>query len=438
MNKFSKLKSFFLKDTELLKKIFFTTLSRGAAAGGTFVFNFILAKFLDIDDFGHFMLAYTILVGLSIVSRFGMGTAVLRFAGVLYENKNPGQLKKLNVDALKLNLLLSITLSICLLLFKKTLANYFFDGELVDSLLTVIAIVIPFYSYIGLQSAFMKAYKKPQWAALFEIGIVNFFTGSIVLCLALVGLEITKEIASVILLLSCVAVVFVGSEYVKRILRKSTMTSKVIQVETNTNFFRTLPDYALSSIIDYSVKFTPTLFLGYFASSSDVGLYSLANRIAIVISFILWIINSVYAPYFANLYENGDKIKLQQMVKNSMLYMILIATPLFLIILIFSTQILGYFGSAYKDASFALILLGTGQYINVLTGPVVFLLNMTGLQKKIRNIVILTGALSIISSLIFIPIYGIMGAVFSTVIGLVIQNLLALYITKRDLEISIF
>ena len=208
-------------------------------------------------------------------------------------------------------------------------------------------------------------------------------------------------------------------------------------LDTKYSFFPTLPDYALSSITTYLLKFSPVIILGYYVTEDKVALYSLANSITFLISFILWIISTVYAPHYANLYHKKKLNDLVFVLRRSMLYVLIVAIPIFLLIFFLPVNILHVFGEKYISAKIALQILAVAQLFNIATGPVYFLLNMTGHQKKLRNIIITTSIFSVATSLLLIPKFGFMGAVYSTAIGLVMQNSLAFYHANKLLNIKI-
>jgi O-antigen/teichoic acid export membrane protein len=416
-----------------LKKIIVTTFSRGLAALGTFFLNFILAKTLSIDDYGNYILVYTMMIGVSFVVQFGMPTAILRFASILFENKQFNQIKALKKKIYKLMFFLSlITISI-VLLFRETISRSFFDQNVID-LIIIFCVILPIYSLVNIQSSFFKAYKKPEIAPFFEVGLTAFFTSVIVYIANYFKLEsITKEFVAYSYLLSMLIVVLYG--YFKLHILEKTIIDEGL--DTKYSFFTTLPDYALSSITTYLLKFSPVLVLGYYVTEDKVALYSLANSITFTISFILWIISTVYAPHYANLYHNNKLNDLVFILRRSMLYVFIVAIPIFLLILFLPVSILNVFGEKYISAKIALQIMAVAQLFNISTGPVYFLLNMTGHQKKLRNIIIATSIFSVITSLLLIPKFGFMGAVYSTSTGLVMQNSLAFYHAKKLLGIKI-
>jgi O-antigen/teichoic acid export membrane protein len=113
--------------------------------------------------------------------------------------------------------------------------------------------------------------------------------------------------------------------------------------------------------------------------------------------------------------------------------MLLFATPVLIIMLCVPHFFMGLFGEEYKQAAPLLQILIIGQFINVITGSVGFLLNMSGHEKDMRNVVFISGSLAVVLSLILIPLYGVTGAAIATAIALASQNLLAVYKVKQRL-----
>ena len=70
--------------------------------------------------------------------------------------------------------------------------------------------------------------------------------------------------------------------------------------------------------------------------------------------------------------------------------------------------------------------------INALSGPVGYLLNMTGFEKDNRNVTILSAFIIAGINFILIPKFGILGAAISTLISQSLWNgLLIFYAYKR-------
>jgi O-antigen/teichoic acid export membrane protein len=94
---------------------------------------------------------------------------------------------------------------------------------------------------------------------------------------------------------------------------------------------------------------------------------------------------------------------------------------------------MGLFGEEYVQAAHLLQILVVGQFINVITGSVGYLLNMSGHEKDMRNVVFFSGPLALGLGLFLTPIYGATGAAVATAIALASQNLIAVYMVKKRL-----
>lgn len=420
----------FKEDKYYLEKIIRTSLTRGLAAIGTFLFNFVLAKYLGVTDFGHFMLAYTILVVLGIIVRFGMPPAIIRFAGIMVSGFKVGQLKKLKRDTYYLCFLFGIVATIIMSLSQEVLINKFFDKAPITNFIIVISIAIPFYSILTIQSAFLKALKKPEIAPLFEAGLTTFVTAIVVQVIALSRIELTLFFVGNIFLFSAIFVFIAGKLIVDKFI-SDLEGNRDYKLENYNGFYVTLFDYAIANLVRYAVTFSPIIILGYFATGEDIGLFSIANSISFVIAFILWIVNSVYAPFFASLYKLNQLQELRKLVRRSIYYMLAISLPCFMLIVLFPETILKFFGEEFIQAKKALYILCTAQLINVSVGPIYFLLDMTGYERKVRNIVITAGVISLILSMLLIPKFGFEGAAIASGVGLVLQNLLALFYKNK-------
>ena len=104
-----------------------------------------------------------------------------------------------------------------------------------------------------------------------------------------------------------------------------------------------------------------------------------------------------------------------------------------MLMLLFPNQIMGIFGKQFINGSNLLQILSVGQFINVATGAVSYLLMMSGFEKDLRNIVVLSGILSLCVTFSLTKFYGIVGAAYATTCTVLLQNLLAVGMVKKRL-----
>ena len=91
------------------------------------------------------------------------------------------------------------------------------------------------------------------------------------------------------------------------------------------------------------------------------------------------------------------------------------------------------FGKGFEGGAWYLRVLSLGQFINVITGCVGYLLTMSGHEKDMRNITVINGVLAIVLALILNPIFGAMGSAISTAIAVAVSNLMAVGMVQKRL-----
>ncbi|MCR4288475.1 MAG: polysaccharide biosynthesis C-terminal domain-containing protein, partial [Deltaproteobacteria bacterium] len=161
-----------------------------------------------------------------------------------------------------------------------------------------------------------------------------------------------------------------------------------------------------------------------------------ASRTAFLISFVLIAVNTIAAPKFAALYHKGDMEALGSIARHSAKLMAIFASPVLLLFLIFPGWVMAIFGSQYADHGLILAVLAIGQFINVATGSVGYLLVMTGNERLQLYGISAVTVVSIVLYLTLIPAFGITGAAIATGVSVASQNLLACYLVYRALGIK--
>jgi O-antigen/teichoic acid export membrane protein len=181
------------------------------------------------------------------------------------------------------------------------------------------------------------------------------------------------------------------------------------------------------------IQFSGQLIGGVWLTSTEIAQLSVAQRTAMLTSFILMAVNLVVAPNFALLFKNKEMIELKHLAIKSVRIMILVSTPLLLIMLLVPSHIMSVFGQGFSDGAVYLQILAIGQFINVATGSVGYLLSMSGHEKDLRNMVLVTGPFAILLTFVLVPLYGATGSAIATAIAISLQNLLGVYFVHKRL-----
>ena len=183
---------------------------------------------------------------------------------------------------------------------------------------------------------------------------------------------------------------------------------------------------------------TDIVLLGYFADPDDVGVYFAATRIANLMAFIFFSLNALAVPKFAELHGAGKHAELQRFVRGVIHAMFWPTLAAGIFLLVAGEFILGLFGSGFEAGYPILVLLMLGFLARAATGPTEYLLNMTGNQNVVALIYGLAAVGNIGLNLMFIPVWGGIGAAVATAISVLVSTICLAAVVRRRLGITAF
>lgn len=165
--------------------------------------------------------------------------------------------------------------------------------------------------------------------------------------------------------------------------------------------------YYLGAVFSVTTYKLDELFITYFINTIQLGFYSLAN---IICSPMVMAGNAFSSALFKRFAES-DTIPRKVFVLN-FIWVIISSLVLFI-----SSNILVrlFFGEGFGDVAIYIIPLSLSYVFKTLCQPFAFLA-AKGKGKEIRNVAILEGVFSIITNIIFIPLWGVMGAIYSSIL----------------------
>lgn len=178
------------------------------------------------------------------------------------------------------------------------------------------------------------------------------------------------------------------------------------------------------------------MLLGILQGHDAAGHYAAASRVADLIVFALASANVIVAPLIAGLHARNDLAGMQRMLTLLAWGVTLFTLPLVLVVVFWGRPILGFFGMGYDVAYVSLLILVGGQVVNALSGPVDFVMSMTGQQVKMLQILATATVLNLLLNLLLIPPFGLTGAAIATASTTVFWNLYMRRIVRQRLGID--
>jgi len=389
-------------------------------------FNIYLARLYGAEVMGLFALTLTAANIFTIFAKMGTQTSLVRFVAQYAGQRNFTAVKQIYNKTLQLVLPISIFLCIIFYFLSPFIANDIFHKSKLIIPLRITSFVLPFSTLIGVNTASLRGLKKIRDAFIFSTvlpPVLSTFS-LIVFTYFIVKSYLTPIYVNLLTVFTCALYsLILWQKYSKKLI-KSDIYEKTIEIKKSEIVKVSMTMFMTSAML-LIMGWTDTFMLGIFRSASEVGVYRISIQIALLTSFTLGAVNSIAAPKFSELYWKNENNALKTVTKFASKVVFLSALPVYLIIVLFSKQILGIFGKEFIAGSIALIILATGQFVNAACGSVGFLLDMTGNQKIFMTAMLIGGTLNIVLNFWLIPFYGIIGAALATAVSTAVWNILA-------------
>lgn len=181
---------------------------------------------------------------------------------------------------------------------------------------------------------------------------------------------------------------------------------------------------------------TDTIMVGWYRSIDDVGFYGAAQRVIQLVYLIPSLLSIAFFPAMSRAVKDSGMMK--KLLEKSISIMTLFAIPLTAGgVLLAGDIMLLLYGPLYTTASGAfriLCLTFLPAFLIGMFGNAIFALNK---EKKLIFYVLLGIFGNFLFNLLFIPLWGIEGASFSTVVNLIILTLYLIYFLRKELHFRI-
>jgi len=176
------------------------------------------------------------------------------------------------------------------------------------------------------------------------------------------------------------------------------------------------------------------IVLGVYLEASQLGIFSVAAAISGFIPLLLQATNSIFAPVIAGLHARGEKEVLRRLFQTLTKWILGLTAPLVIVIVLFAPALMGIFGPEFRAGWLVVVIASIGQLVNCGVGSVGYLLIMSGHQNRLVRVQAYTGGLTLISSLLVVPLWGIVGAAAVGALTTVVSNLWYLGEVRRVLN----
>jgi len=399
----------------------FITKTIGVLLG--LILNILIARRLGIENSGYYFLGLTVVSILSVLGRAGLDQTILRYVGRAHERADWGLINDLRNKALILGGVSSLIIAMLLWVFSDWFSANVFERSEMSSVLRMFSPAIVGLSLLTLVGITLQGMRKTVVSSI----ALNVSTNAIVIT-SLFFFAVDQPSVMAFLYSGGVWVAFF---IVLFFLRKGQRASAGI-IEWDVIFQSCFP-LLIVNVMNQVVLWSGQLIAGAWVSPEELAQLSVAIRVSMLSSFVLMAVNFVVAPRYAAMYADGDLLKLERMARLSVRIMVMLVSPVVVILFLFPGHVMGLFGEGFAEGSYLLQILIVGQFINVATGSVGYLLSMSGHEKDLRNMRLVLGPFSICLALVLVPAYGVTGCAIATAFSVALQNLILVWYVKKRL-----
>ena len=406
---------------------------RIAGAGLSLVSTLVLARYLGYAAFGEFAFASATVQFMTILAKLGLDNTSLRFVAQYRQSE---QIERLwgfvrtaaNASGLA-SCALALLVAVSTLVFQDS-----FSGQLSTCLLAS-AGLLAFLPLLQLYEAMLIALGRSIQGLLSPVITPLLFMALLFVSSKLFPKPLGSPTAMLLYITAAMGAFLVARALLRQSLAplKNRFTST--ETVSSTWFAMAMPMLALHVLV-YIQGQSATLFCGLFLSTEESGLYATASRIAGVALLGLQSVVTLASPRMAALHGAACEDELRKYVQLCSWASLASCLPLALVLALAGRPLLAFFGPEFVAGYVPMLLLLVGTVVCAATGPVAQLLYMTGHYNACLKLYAVIAGLAVVSQVLLIPHYGILGAAITTTGAQVVWNLALVYLAKSKLNVN--
>lgn len=402
---------------ELLKGAGIIFSGRLIGRGLGFVSHFLFARILGPNPYGVFLLGLALFNFVTLLSDLGLRTGVLREAAAAEGRGDRDMVKGTILSGALLALGASVLGAVGLIVMRGWAVATFKAPDLAW-LLPLFALALPFATVGLIFVSGLQALRRMKALSAIQYLCDPLFRIATFMVLIFLGWRLFAAGASHLLAsvaIAMLALLWLSSSF-------PLFTPPIL------TRFRLAPLLAfslplvMSNVVGFVLQWADSLFLGYYQTVWEVGIYGAAVRLAGLGGIFLMAVSTIFAPKIYALYGQGDLEEVGRLYQRSTRWVLICVMPLFFYTLLNAKTLLALFGPEFVRGSPALIILAAAYLVMTGTGPAGDVVLMTGRSKAILYTSAVSGVLGLGLNIYLIPRFGLIGAASATGLAIALGN----------------
>jgi len=399
---------------------------RALGPGIAFAMSVLIVRLLGAEGSGVFYLASTLVLAGAVAGRCGLDTTLLRFAGAAWGSGDPAGVMGLKRNAIRITTLVGAAMTLTIVTSADWLSRAVFAEPELGEVMKVASFAIVPSALINLQASLLKSIARPGRAALVE-GVAMPLLVTSLLALAMLFVSVDATVVAGCYLAGTILTALLAG----RILAHCLPAAEAVHRLPLRGLMKSAVPLLWVDLMNFALVWALLLLIGVLASSSEVGIYNAAQRLTMQVGLLVTLFGSVTAPRFAALHADKHLETIDRLAVRTTRYVSLLASPFLVILLVWPEPVLALFGPEFRSAATPVRVLAMGQLVNALSGPVGYLLVVTGHERDLRNCQIVTVCLVLALGTVLIGHHGAIGAAIAGSVALVFNNLASLWLVHH-------
>jgi len=396
----------------------------------------LLARMLSVDEFGMFLLVVSITTFIATVVQAGMSKTALKLIAEALAKKNHERASHVLRYTLRFILVFgAFTISLWSAGANDLVSLRMFQSPKMAELGWLTACWFVLFAVLR--------YFSESFCVIQDFLRSNFFSGTAtsMFSVSIFGIyylnhwELNLHMAVMVTLLSTLLAVIVAGVMLNRRIPLKGKTRLVHGAEIWPIAWPVL----FANLTVFVGNQADLWILGIFVPKEELALYGAALRTILLITLAPMIINSVVQPMIVELYSQGEKRRLERLLRTTAAATFVPSVCLLIAVIFAGDYLLGFvFGQEFTGGALVLTILCSGRTVAVFSGSCGQCLMLGGYQRAMMITSLIFVLMSVTFALITVNQYGIIGVATSFAVGTVLQNLTQAMLVRYKMGVSTF
>jgi len=396
----------------------------------------VVARTLGPEQYGIYAYVMALVSLLSLPALFGLPPLVVRETAKAHAHEQWGVMRGIWHWSSSLTTVLTLVIAVGALVAVWLLGDRFSELQIKTMFWGVL--LVPLMTLGKLRGAALRGLQEVVQGQLPEMVVKPLLFIAFIGVLAWQQVVLSASLVMAMQVLATLLAFIVGAWLLLQARPEGVRENPAVVMRGKTWIKSAIP-LALTSALQMVNKNVDIIMIGWYASSSDVGIYRVAVQGGLLVVFGLQSMNMVIGPYFARFYAKHEKDRLQKLATTSARVILLMTLPVVLLFMFWGEQVVAMvFGDEFVGAAMPLAIISVGQLMNAGFGSVGLVLGMTGYERETTKGVAVATVANVLLNMFLIPVYGINGAAFATAITLFVWNVLLWIAVARHVGVDTF